>query len=49
MAFSASLLQWMSVRDNVMLSEDSATVQQDFRNKNGEFKDRVDALLEQAQ
>lgn len=50
MAFqSASLLQWMTVRDNVMLPlKIVPPFKADFRAKrDGEFKDRVDALLEQ--
>ena len=50
MAFqSASLLQWMTVRDNVMLPlKIVPPFKADFRAKRqGEFKDRVDVLLEQ--
>ena len=50
MAFqSASLLQWMSVRDNVMLPlKIVSPFKADFRAKrNNEFKERVDSLLEQ--
>jgi NitT/TauT family transport system ATP-binding protein len=50
MAFqSASLLQWMTVRDNVMLPlKIVPPFKADFRAKrDGEFKDRVDALLAQ--
>ena len=50
MAFqSASLLQWMTVRDNVMLPlKIVPPFKSDFRAKRGgEFKDQVDSLLEQ--
>ena len=50
MAFqSASLLQWMTVRENVMLPlKIVPPFKAEFRAKrNGEFRDRVDALLEQ--
>lgn len=50
MAFqSASLLPWMTIRDNVMLPlKIVPPFKADFRSKKGsEYRDRVDALLEQ--